>query len=188
MILRFVSMILSFDFYGDFSLKERLFSCDIDVMDVFLGMIKNIFDESVTNDVIGRISTLTADSKAIWGSMSVGQMLAHCTVTYEMIFEDKHARPPAAIRLMLKWFVKPTVVGEKPYKRNSQTAPAFKMTEEKDFEISKNKLIDYLQKVQNLGPSYFEGRESHSFGKLTIAEWNAMFYKHLDYHLSQFGV
>ncbi len=151
-------------------------------------MIKNIFEAATTEEVIARINTLNAESKALWGSMSVGQMLAHCAVTYEMIFEDKHARPPAVIRLMLKWFVKPTVVGVKPYKKNSQTAPAFKMTEPKDFENSKRILIEYLQKVQTLGPSYFEGRESHSFGHLTTAEWNAMFYKHLDYHLSQFGV
>ena len=34
----------------------------------------------------------------------------------------------------------------------------------------------------------FEGKESNSFGPLTKGEWNNMFYKHLDHHLSQFGV
>ncbi|MCJ8164098.1 hypothetical protein MKJ04_04535 [Pontibacter sp. E15-1] len=31
-------------------------------------------------------------------------------------------------------------------------------------------------------------QESHSFGRLSSQEWNNMFYKHLDHHLSQFGV
>jgi hypothetical protein len=62
------------------------------------------------------------------------------------------------------------------------------ITEDKDFETEKKRLIDFLQKVQDLGENYFEGRESHSFGKLSKEEWSTMFYKHLDHHLGQFGV
>ena len=43
-----------------------------------------------------------------------------------------------------------------------------------------------ITKTQQLGENYFEGKESNSFGKLTASEWNNMFYKHLDHHLSQF--
>ena len=35
---------------------------------------------------------------------------------------------------------------------------------------------------------YFDGKESHSFGPLNKTEWNNMFYKHADHHLTQFGV
>ena len=42
--------------------------------------------------------------------------------------------------------------------------------------------------VADDGEQNFEGRKSHSFGPLTTAEWNVMFYKHLDHHLTQFGV
>ena len=36
--------------------------------------------------------------------------------------------------------------------------------------------------------AYFDKKESHSFGLLSVKEWNTMFYKHLDHHLNQFGV
>lgn len=58
----------------------------------------------------------------------------------------------------------------------------------RNFVEEKARLIDYLIKTQKLGENHFDGMESHSFGNLTKEEWNIMFYKHLDHHLSQFGV
>ena len=49
------------------------------------------------------------------------------------------------------------------------------------------RLIDYINRTQQLGENHFDGKESHSFGPLTKTEWNNMFYKHLDHHLAQFG-
>jgi hypothetical protein len=62
------------------------------------------------------------------------------------------------------------------------------MKEDKDFEVEKRRLIDYLHRTEQLGASYFNNRESLSFGVLSQPEWNNMFYKHLDHHLTQFGV
>ena len=45
-----------------------------------------------------------------------------------------------------------------------------------------------ITKTQELGEQYFDGKESHSFGNLTSNEWNNLFYKHLEHHLTQFGV
>ena len=120
--------------------------------------------------------------------MNVAQMLAHCNVTYEMVYEDKHPKPGAIMKFILKSFIKKVVTGDKPYKHNSQTAPAFIMTDQKEFDMEKNRLINYITKTQQLGESHFNNKESHSFGPLTGEEWNTMFYKHLDHHLSQFGV
>jgi hypothetical protein len=151
--------------------------------------MKNIFEKSTTEEVIARIGKLTPATSPLWGKMTVSQMLAHCCVTYEMLFEpEKFPKPNFLMGLMLKFLVKPTVTGSVPYKKNLRTAPAFLITEDKDFETEKKRLIDFLQKVQDLGENYFEGRESHSFGKLSKEEWSTMFYKHLDHHLGQFGV
>ena len=150
--------------------------------------MKNIFDLKETNAIIDRINKLKPDTQPLWGKMSVGQMLAHCNVTYEMAFEDIHPKPNGFTKFILKLFVKNTVVGDKPYKKNSRTAPQFLMTDAKNFSEEKTRLKDYLVKTQSLGVNYFDGMKSHSFGKLTKEEWNNMFYKHLDHHLNQFGV
>jgi len=150
--------------------------------------MEDIFDSKVTNSVIERINNLQPTTQPSWGKMSVGQMLAHCNVTYEMAFEDIHPKPKGFTKLMLKLFVKNIVVGDKPYKKNGRTAPQFLITDTKNFVEEKARLTDYLQKTQVLGADYFDGKESHSFGNLTKKEWNNMFYKHLDHHLGQFGV
>ncbi|MFK8060806.1 MAG: DUF1569 domain-containing protein [Polaribacter sp.] len=150
--------------------------------------MKNIFTKEVTNEVIERIENLTATTQPNWGKMSVAQMLAHCSVTYEMVYTDKHPKPNAFAKLMLKLFVKKIVISEKPYTKNGRTAPQFLMTEEKYFINEKTRLIDFINKTQELGASYYDGKESHSFGNLTSQEWNNSFYKHLDHHLAQFGV
>lgn len=150
--------------------------------------MKNIFDKTVSDEVIARIQKLNPDSSAQWGKMTVDQMLAHCNVTYELIYEDKHPKPTGLKKLLLKWFVKNLVVNEKPYKRNNPTATEFLVTSRRDFEIEQRRLIDYIKKTLELGENYFDGKESHSFGKLKSWEWNNMFYKHLDHHLTQFAV
>jgi hypothetical protein len=150
--------------------------------------MNNVFEATVNTAIIERINKLTPSTQAKWGKMSVDQMLAHCNVTYEMVYENKHPKPGAFKRFLLKSFVKPLVVTEKEYKKNSQTAPEFKIVDTRNFENEKSRLIAFVTKTQQLGASHFEGLESHSFGKLNATEWNNMFYKHLDHHLSQFGV
>ena len=150
--------------------------------------MKNIFDENDTREFVSRIQSLTPETKALWGKMTVAQMLAHCSVSYEMVFEDYHKKPNGFKRAILKMFVKPIVVNEKPYKRNSPTAPQFLVSADKDFDLEQKRLIEYVIKTKEAGERFFKEKESLSFGKLSIPEWNNMFAKHLDHHLTQFGV
>ena len=149
--------------------------------------MKNIFTEETSNEIIARINSLTNETQALWGKMHVAQMLAHCSVSYETIYTNKHPKPNAFVKFILKNFIKKYIVNEKPYKKSSQTAPYFIIADERDFEAEKKKLIDYILKTQELGENAFEGKESVSFGSMTKNEWNNMLYKHLDHHLSQFG-
>ena len=150
--------------------------------------LPDIFTKSVSDGLVQRINNLSNTTQAKWGKMNVGQMMAHCCVTYEMIYEDKYPAPKGFMKLMLKFLVKNLVVNEAPYKHNSRTAPAYLITTEKDFNTEKKRLIEYIQKTQQLGATHFDGKESLSFGPLNKTEWNNMFYKHLDHHLKQFGV
>jgi hypothetical protein len=150
--------------------------------------MKNIFDPQVTTLLISRVNQLKPESPALWGKMSVDQMLAHCNVAYEMAFTNKHPKPNALMRYLLKAFVKKGVVNEVPYKKNLQTAPVFIIKGRKNFEEEKSRLIRYLEHTLALGADHFEGKESLSFGPMTAQEWNNQFYKHLDHHLQQFGV
>ncbi len=150
--------------------------------------MKNIFKIHHAQEIIDRIEKLKPDSKGLWGKMTVAQMLAHCNVTYELVYENKHPKPNFFMGLILKFLVKQKVVNAKPFARNLRTAPIFLMQETKNFDLEKKRLIDYILKTAQLGEAHFDGKISHSFGKLNKNEWNNMFYKHLDHHLCQFGV
>jgi hypothetical protein len=150
--------------------------------------MQNIFEPDVVADLTRRIHQLTPATTPHWGRMTVDQMLAHCNVSYEMVYDGIHAKPGALTRLLLKLFVKNAVVGPKPYPRNSPTAAVFKIVGAKEFVRERDRLIAYIHRVQQDGEEAFEGRESHSFGPLSSTEWNVLFYKHLHHHLTQFGV
>lgn len=150
--------------------------------------LPNIFTKEVAANVAERINKLTPNSQPLWGKMSVAQMLAHCCVPYEMVYTDKHPKPGFFMGFILKNFIKKAVVSDKPYAKNLKTAPAFLVSDEKDFEAEKKRLIDYINETQVLGAYIFDGKVSLSFGPLSDNEWNNMFYKHLDHHLKQFGV
>lgn len=147
----------------------------------------NIFNQDFCNQAIARINKLSPDSQPQWGKMNVAQMLAHVNVAYELVYTDKHPKPNPIAKFFIKLFAKNTVVGDKPYAKNIRTAPMFLITDEREFEKEKGRLIDHIQKTQQLGEAHFDGKESHAFGNLSIKEWHNLFYKHLDHHLGQFG-
>ncbi len=151
--------------------------------------MKNLFDKTFSAEMIQRIELLNPNSQRKWGKMSVDQMLAHCNVTYSYTYEpEQYKKPNVFKRFLLKNLVKGIVVGQKPFSKNGQTAPDFIIKGSKNFDSEKSKLIENIIKTQQLGESFFDGKENFSFGKMTKQEWNAMFYKHLDHHLNQFGV
>ncbi|WP_264524139.1 DUF1569 domain-containing protein [Flavobacterium sp. N502536] len=150
--------------------------------------MKNVFLKEDCDEFVKRINLLEPESKGLWGKMDVAQMLAHCNVSYEMVYDDIHPKPGFFLKFIMKTLVKSKVVSETPYLHNNQTAPQFIIKGNRDFNLERERLIGYINKTQLLGEKEFDGKESHSFGKLKAVEWNNMFAKHLEHHLSQFGV
>lgn len=149
--------------------------------------MKNVFDDEVSKELVSHINALTPDTSSQWGQMTVAQMLAHCNVTYDLVYTDKYPKPKGIKKFLMKVFAKRIVTGPKPYKKNMRTSPVFLITDDKNFEIEKQRLIENIVKTQKLGAAYFHDKESHAFGPLTATEWSILFYKHLDHHLQQFG-
>jgi hypothetical protein len=149
--------------------------------------MKNIFDPSTTTHLLERIAKLNPQSNPLWGKMSVAQMLAHCCVPYEGIYENK-PKATGLKKILLRFFLKNQLTNEKPYAKNGRTAPEFLITDNRDFDKEKSKLTAFISKTEQLGAPHFEGLESTSIGTLSANEWSNLLYKHLDHHLTQFGV
>jgi murein endopeptidase len=151
--------------------------------------IEDMFNPQGKEKMLSRINALTPSSKALWGKMSVGQMLAHCNVAYEIVHEPvKHSPPGPIDKFFARVFAKGTVVGDKPYPQNGPTAPMFVIKDSRDFDVEKTRLIGYINKTFQQGATHYDGLENMTFGKLSSKQWNTLFSKHLDHHLRQFGV
>jgi hypothetical protein len=61
-----------------------------------------------------------------------------------------------------------------------------RMTEPKDFQSEKQKLLESLRAAKGRGLSG-NWTPHVAFGPLTADEWGRLHYKHLDHHLHQFS-
>lgn len=151
--------------------------------------LPSIFDSATHEGVLERLNKLTPETQAKWGKMDVAQMLAHLNVGYDLTYGKAEAKYNGFTKLLFKIIgLKGIVTGEKPYKKNGRTAPVFMIADLRVFEDEKQRLMDNIQLTYDKGTGFFEGKESPSFGKMTVQEWSNQFYKHMDHHFQQFGV
>src|SRR5258705_9635535 len=107
--------------------------------------IKNLFDTEVKQDIIARINKLTPQSSALWGKMTVAQMLAHCQVPIG-VADGTHQLKRTLFGRIAGPMVKSTLYNDKPFKRNLPTDPSFVMiNNEKNFEKEKQKLLEMVR-------------------------------------------
>jgi hypothetical protein len=149
--------------------------------------MNTLFNTELSSKIIERINHLNASSQRQWGKMNVSQMFAHCSATLESALGNKQEKREFMGYLFGK-IAKKQVLKNKPFKKNIPTAKLFKMTEDKNFEAEKKKLISLIHKFSEAGAGGI-GKYPHPFfGEMSAEERGILQLKHLDHHLSQFGV
>ena len=149
--------------------------------------MRSLFDPPDRQSVLVRLEQLQSGAPRQWGKMNAAQMLAHCSIAMEMATGET-PRKQKLIGKLLGPFVRSSLLGEKPFGKNSPTDPAFIVAEEKDFEAEKQRLARLVNTFCDSGPERASAH-THSFlGRLRGEQWGVMMYKHLDHHLRQFGV
>ncbi len=147
--------------------------------------MKSLFEEDTYQEILERLDKLSAESKRLWGKMSVGQMAWHCQ--FPLRIAVKNEDRGISGNPLVRWFFKKPLYNDKPWRKNLPTAPALKAREEKDFETEFAKLKQLVVECHDL-----KTRETWNphplFGTLTHEQWGKMEYKHLDHHLRQFGI
>lgn len=150
--------------------------------------LPNIFEPEIIEKLVLRIEKLSPQTPAQWGKMNVAQMLAHCSVPYDQLNGSIQSQTPWMMKWMLRTFFKSSMINEVPYKQNLPTGKGFLVVDERNFEHEKQRLIALIRSFHARGASYFEGKKHHALKELSANQWNNLLYKHLDHHLSQFGV
>lgn len=146
--------------------------------------VKDLFDAEVKKNIVRRVNALTPGSRALWGKMKVQQMLRH--VQLPMLVPYGRHEPQGSLLLkLLGPMMKGVLYNDKPYRKSLPTDQTYVVKDEKEFETERQKLLTLLEEFvpENLK------REVHPiFGKMTMEQWSKSMWKHLDHHLTQFGV
>lgn len=148
--------------------------------------MRTLFDSPSRDAILRRLDALSANAARQWGKMNAGQMLAHCRAALEVATGDE-PRKQALIGKLLGRFVRSSMLGEKPFRRNSPTDPSFVITDPRDFAREKERLRATIARFCERGPDV-AARRTHTFlGRISGEEWGVLMHKHLDHHFQQFG-
>jgi hypothetical protein len=148
--------------------------------------MRNLFNQEATENLLKRLQQLKADNKPIWGKMNAAQMLAHCQAPFRVYFGEQKLRQSFIGRIFGP-IAKRKLFSNKPWPRNLPTAKEFVVSDPREFEIEKEKLISQVQRFTTSG-ILINTPKHPFFGKMSADDWSALGYKHLDHHLHQFGV
>ena len=149
--------------------------------------MKNLYDPTRAAELRQRIAALGATSTRQWGRMNPAQAVAHCATSLEWAVGDR-IPPRMLIGRLIGRMVKPLALGDdKPMKRNSPTSPDLVITDERDLEAEKRRLLALIDRFVVAGPAGCTTHPHTFFGRMSAEEWGVLMYKHLDHHLRQFG-
>jgi|ERR1700756_4053239 len=149
--------------------------------------MKTVFNLKDYQEINERLNKLSAENKAQWGIMKVPQMLAHCGEALK-VATGEVKRPRIFMGYIMGPLFKSMLLNEKPYPKGVKTDPHFIITEEKDFSAEKEKLSSALKKFSEGGEKNATTHKHPFFGTFQQKDWGRIVYKHLDHHLTQFGV
>lgn len=149
--------------------------------------MKNLFDKSTYGEITTRINLLTSQSQRKWGKMDVAQMLAHCKEAFKVPL-SKRSPPKIYPFALFGWMIKSKLYNDSPWRKGLPTAPGFIIKDERSFDEEKRALMALIDSFHHASPAAVEKIVHPVFGKFTGKQWGMAMYKHLDHHLSQFGV
>jgi hypothetical protein len=149
--------------------------------------MNTLLNQAAASEMLLRIEKLTPNAQRQWGKMNVAQMLAHCNVSLETAM-GMNVIKRIFIGRIIGPLLKPRVLSEKIFARNSPTDKSYVFPDNLKFELEKSKILASVKKFLEGGTSQCTTHPHPFFGRFTPEEWGIFEWKHLDHHLRQFGV
>lgn len=152
-------------------------------------MFESLFDTRRHTEVISRLERLSPDSQRRWGRMTSHQAVCHLSDSFKAILGDRplRARQPDLRRFLMRVYAFTLPIS---WPKGVPTSPAVDAEREGtppgDFDADVAELTELLRRFvatdgRGIAPHYV-------WGHLTRGEWGRYAYRHIDHHLSQFGV
>lgn len=140
--------------------------------------------------MLTRLEALSPESQRQWGTMTVDEMMVHCTDQIRGAINEKEVKiwAPLFWRTIGKWV---TLAWPKVPVKNARTAKEYfagkGMTPPVKFEDDKAELISCIERFIAQENNYAFGQHP-LFGPMSQANWSRLIWQHLDHHFRQFAV
>ena len=146
--------------------------------------VRTLLNDEDRAGLIQRLQRVRPDAKPEWGTLNAPRMLCHTADQMRVALGDLPAKPvhTLASRTLLKFLVLNT--GFEPPRGKIQTAPEMLTSQPATWEADLAACVELAERVGT-----GSARAVHpAFGPLSPEEWGRHCWKHLNYHLVQFGV
>lgn len=149
-------------------------------------MAGTLFDPKDRQQILDRVSSLTPESRRRWGRMNATQAVVHMADQLQMALgKIPSGRPRGPLRFApLRWLSIHLI----PWPRGRVKAPRELFTTAPgEFEADLRELRDLVARFAAADPNV-EWPEHPLFGRLSGRDWGVLAWRHMDHHLTQFGV
>ena len=148
----------------------------------------SLFEPNDVRSIHQRVDRLASNSARQWGKMTAPEMLCHITDGLRIPLGEIPASSKGwnPFRLKpLRWllvFVLPWPKGKVP------TTPDFQQAKPTSWDSDRAAFHAALDRFAARGEQGERFRAHPTFGNLANEEWARLAYRHVDHHLTQFGV
>jgi hypothetical protein len=148
-------------------------------------MVKSFWDVETRAGILNRVHRLTPQATPAWGRMDARKMLAHITDAGKMALGEIETKPKnLPIRY---WPLRDLLIYALPWPKGAPTAPELIRRSAEDWDAG---IREFNAVVERLVAKAQTGSflEHPAFGRMSTKMWGALIARHLDHHLTQFGV
>lgn len=143
-----------------------------------------LHDSTVRENIEKRVRALTPQSRPAWGKMSVDQMLWHVNQAMGLSLGTVTVGPGGPT--MPAWLMR-TLVINMPWPKGGPTHPDFVAKRQYDFAAERELALKNIAEITSK-PIDYSWPVHPAFGKMSGRQVSTLTHKHLNHHLTQFGV
>ena len=151
-------------------------------------MKKSLSNPDDQQEIRLRLGQLSPQDKALWGQMSVGQMVCHLTDSYQVALAERVASPANSV-IPRALFKQLALNAPMQWPKGVPTRPEVEQgkggTPPGDFAADMSALLATLGRFCRGVPTPCVRHPN--FGSMTAQDWLRWGYLHADHHLRQFG-
>lgn len=135
--------------------------------------------------LVERLGRVRPGTEARWGKFDAPQMVCHLADALDSAVGKLEVTPTGGPRMLRHFPMKHLALYVIPMPRGAKAAPELLARMPGDFEEDRQRVVEGIERLAAApggpGPTHF------LFGPMTVDQWNALNWKHIDHHLRQFG-